>query len=101
MGAICGIEQQLEQEVAQNHIQFKLEQLQKIIQSEEKRNFKLIHKLDALCDANGELIAKINTPETCANAAFGGPDGTELLLCASSSVWLLRTKVRGAGDVRM
>ena len=49
--------------------------------------------------ASGEEIAKIKTPETVANAAFGGPDGTDLMMCSCTSVWLLRTKVKGSGDL--
>ena len=39
-------------------LQTKLQGLQKIIESEEKRNFKLIYKLEAMCDMNGDLIHK-------------------------------------------
>jgi len=58
MGAFCGIDQELEEKVAESRMRIKLEQLQNIIKSEEQRNFKLIHRLEALCDANGDLIAK-------------------------------------------
>ena len=49
---------------------------------------------------SGEMVARVQTSEKCANAAFGGPYGTQLMLCTCTSVWLLETKVRGAGDVR-
>ena len=49
---------------------------------------------------DGKKIARVNSSEQCANAAFGGPSGSDLLLTCSSSVWLLKTKVRGGGDVR-
>ena len=48
---------------------------------------------------DGTLIAKILTPAAIANAAFGGPDGDDVMLCASESVWILKVNVRGAGDV--
>lgn len=46
----------------------------------------------------GQMIATILTPNTIANAAFGGADGMDLMLTASESVWTIRTKVPGAGD---
>ena len=57
MGAICGIEQQLERKVCDT-LQYKLQQVQKIIEAEEKRNYILIRKLEALCDQNGDLVQK-------------------------------------------
>ena len=48
---------------------------------------------------DGTLIAKILTPAAIANAAFGGPDGDDVMLCASESVWILKVNVKGAGDV--
>ena len=49
---------------------------------------------------DGQIIARIDTPEHCANAAFGGASGTDLMMCTQTSVWLIPTKVQGAGDVR-
>ena len=41
------------------------------------------------------MIAKILTPNAIANCAFGGASGTDLMLTASESVWILPTKVAG------
>lgn len=46
-------------------------------------------------EPDGRLIGIIETPEICANIAFGGPDLKTLLLTASTSVYTLRTKVPG------
>ena len=58
MGSICSINQ-LEEEVAKHkQLRFKLDQVQKIIEAEERRNRKLILKLDALCEQNSDLIVR-------------------------------------------
>jgi gluconolactonase len=44
---------------------------------------------------DGARIGIIETPEICANVAFGGPDLRTLLLTASTSVYTLRVKVPG------
>ncbi|MDQ3735235.1 MAG: SMP-30/gluconolactonase/LRE family protein [Actinomycetota bacterium] len=44
---------------------------------------------------DGELIGVIETPEVCANIAFGGPDLQTLLFTASTSVYTLRVKTPG------
>lgn len=44
---------------------------------------------------DGRLIGLIETPEVCANVAFGGPDLRTLLLTASTSVYTLRVKTPG------
>jgi gluconolactonase len=44
---------------------------------------------------DGTRIGIIETPEVCANIAFGGPDLRTLLLTASTSVYTLQTKVPG------
>ncbi|MGE0222208.1 MAG: SMP-30/gluconolactonase/LRE family protein [Acetobacteraceae bacterium] len=44
----------------------------------------------------GRLIGIIETPEVCANVAFGGPDLRTLLFTASTSVYTLRVKTPGA-----
>ncbi len=43
----------------------------------------------------GQLIGIIETPEVCANIAFGGPDLRTLLFTASTSVYTLRVKTPG------
>ena len=44
---------------------------------------------------DGSRIGIIETPEVCANIAFGGSDLRTLLMTASTSVYTLRTKVPG------
>ena len=44
---------------------------------------------------DGTRIGIIETPEVCANIAFGGPDLRTLLLTASTSLYSLRVKVPG------
>jgi len=44
---------------------------------------------------DGTKIGIIETPEVCANVAFGGPDLRILLLTASTSVYTLRVKTPG------
>jgi gluconolactonase len=44
---------------------------------------------------DGHLIGIIETPEVCANIAFGGPDLRTLLLTASTSVYTLRVNTPG------
>ena len=44
---------------------------------------------------DGTMIGIIETPEVCANIAFGGPDLRTLMLTATSSVYTLRTKTPG------
>jgi gluconolactonase len=46
-------------------------------------------------EPDGSRIGIIETPEVCANVAFGGPDLRTLLLTASTSVYTLRVKVPG------
>jgi gluconolactonase len=46
-------------------------------------------------EPDGSRIGIIETPEVCANIAFGGSDLRTLLLTASTSVYTLRTKVPG------
>lgn len=43
----------------------------------------------------GRLIGMIETPEVCANIAFGGPDLCTLMFTASTSVYTLRVKTPG------
>lgn len=44
---------------------------------------------------DGRLIGVIETPEVCANVAFGGPDLRTLMFTASTSVYTLRVKTPG------
>ena len=46
-------------------------------------------------EPNGTRIGIIETPEVCANIAFGGPDLRTLLFTASTSVYTLRVKTPG------
>ncbi|MBG6238501.1 gluconolactonase [Mycetocola sp. CAN_C7] len=47
--------------------------------------------------ADGELLLEIPVPEVVSNVCFGGPDGTELYLTASASLYRIRTTVTQAG----
>jgi gluconolactonase len=42
---------------------------------------------------SGELIGKVRVPEMVANLAWGGPDFRTLFLCATHSVYSVKTKV--------
>ncbi len=44
---------------------------------------------------DGRLIGIIETPEVCANIAFGGPDLRTLMFTASTSVYTLRVRTPG------
>jgi gluconolactonase len=46
-------------------------------------------------EPDGTRVGIIETPEVCANVAFGGPDLRTLLLTASTSVYTMRVKVPG------
>ena len=46
-------------------------------------------------EPDGTKIGIIETPEVCANVAFGGPDLRTLMLTSSTSVFTLRTKAPG------
>ena len=45
---------------------------------------------------DGTRIARIGVPEKVANLTFGGRDGDELYICASSSLYRIRLNTRGA-----
>ena len=45
---------------------------------------------------DGELLLDIPVPEVVSNVCFGGPDGTELYLTASTSLYRIRTTVTQA-----
>ncbi len=44
---------------------------------------------------DGDLLGRIRTPQTVANLAFGGRHRSQLLLCASDTLYGLYTNVRG------
>ncbi|WP_090711495.1 SMP-30/gluconolactonase/LRE family protein [Mycetocola miduiensis] len=46
--------------------------------------------------ADGELVLELPVPEVVSNVSFGGPDGTELYLTATSSLYRIRTTVTDA-----
>ena len=50
---------------------------------------------------HGELLGKIECPEMVANLHWGGPDWSTLYLCASTSLYSVRTKVRGQQEAFM
>ncbi|MBE6483873.1 MAG: SMP-30/gluconolactonase/LRE family protein, partial [Actinomycetaceae bacterium] len=43
---------------------------------------------------NGEEIGRVPVPEKIGNLCFGGPDGTDLFIAASTSIYRLRTNTR-------
>lgn len=45
---------------------------------------------------DGTWLATVPVPETVGNLCFGGPDGTDLFLAASTSLYRLRTTTTGA-----
>lgn len=45
---------------------------------------------------DGARIARIGVPEKVANLTFGGRDGDELYICASTSLYRIRLNTRGA-----
>ena len=44
----------------------------------------------------GELLGKIQTPETCTNVTFGGKECDSLFITTSSSLYTIKTKTKGA-----
>src|SRR5690606_8873858 len=48
----------------------------------------------------GEKLGEIPVPDKIANCAFCGPDGTTLYICASSSIYRIRTRARDAAAQR-
>jgi gluconolactonase len=46
---------------------------------------------------DGELLLDLPIPELTSNVCFGGPDGTELYVTASASLYRIRTTVTDAG----
>jgi gluconolactonase len=49
-------------------------------------------------EPDGTLLERIRIPEVVANVCFGGPDGTDLFVAASTSLYRLRTTTRDAAD---
>ena len=47
-------------------------------------------------DPAGERLLQIPVPEKIANCSFGGQDGSTLYICASSSIYRIRTTTRDA-----
>ena len=47
-------------------------------------------------EPDGTLVGKLLVPEITANLAFGGPQGNHLYLTATTSLYTLRVKFRGA-----
>lgn len=46
--------------------------------------------------SDGSLLGKIPVPEKVGNLTFGGPDGNELFICASTSLYRIVLNTRGA-----
>jgi gluconolactonase len=46
---------------------------------------------------DGADLAVVRVPEVTSNCVFGGPDGRRLFITASSSLYAIDTRVRGAG----
>jgi gluconolactonase len=46
--------------------------------------------------AEGRRIGKIPVPEVTSNCVFGGPDGTDLFMTATTSLYRVRTRTKGA-----
>lgn len=49
-------------------------------------------------EPTGALLLRVELPETVANLCFGGPDGTDVFIAASTSLYRLRTGTRDAAD---
>ena len=45
---------------------------------------------------DGSLLARIAVPEKVGNLTFGGPEGNELFICASTSLYRITLNTRGA-----
>ncbi|MEJ1229721.1 MAG: SMP-30/gluconolactonase/LRE family protein [Galbitalea sp.] len=52
-------------------------------------------------DRDGELIARIPVPETVANLCFGGSDGTDIYIAATTSLYRIQSRVRDAAQARL
>lgn len=49
-------------------------------------------------DFHGAMIGKITCPELVANIHWGGPDWSTLYLCATTSLYALKTKTKGRAE---
>jgi len=47
-------------------------------------------------DSAGTTLGRIPVPEKVSNCTFGGPAGTTLFITASSSLYSIEVRVRGA-----
>ncbi|MCC6629798.1 MAG: SMP-30/gluconolactonase/LRE family protein [Chloroflexi bacterium] len=47
-------------------------------------------------DPTGRRLGAILTPEVAANCAFGGPNYDRLLICATSTIWIIQLQTQGA-----
>ncbi|MFO0804498.1 MAG: SMP-30/gluconolactonase/LRE family protein [Gemmataceae bacterium] len=47
-------------------------------------------------DKSGKLVQKIDVPENCTNACFGGKAMTTLFITAGTSLYAIEMKVKGA-----
>ncbi|MFV2065132.1 MAG: SMP-30/gluconolactonase/LRE family protein [Chloroflexota bacterium] len=50
-----------------------------------------------LIDSDGNDLATVHVPEVTSNCVFGGVGGQRLFITASSSLYAIDTRVRGAG----
>lgn len=51
-------------------------------------------------DPDGTLLVRVDLPETVSNLCFGGPDGTDLFITATTSLYRLRTATTDAAGRR-
>jgi gluconolactonase len=51
-------------------------------------------------DPDGTLLVRVDLPETVSNLCFGGPDGTDLFITATTSLYRLRTGTTDAAGRR-
>ncbi len=65
---------------------------------DEKGNLYITAKGVAIYSADGKLLHTIDVPETPANCAFGDPDLQTLYITARTSLYRVRTPVKGAAQ---
>ncbi|HLS03563.1 MAG TPA: SMP-30/gluconolactonase/LRE family protein [Actinomycetales bacterium] len=51
-------------------------------------------------DPAGAEIGRVQVPELTGNLCFGGPDGSDLYIAATTSIYRVRTRTRDAEDMR-
>lgn len=51
-------------------------------------------------DPSGAEIGRVQVPELTGNLCFGGPDGSDLYIAATTSIYRVRTTTRDAEEVR-